>query len=205
MAPKQREPLTPERLIAGALELIDREGLGALTLDRLGAEFGVSGMAVYKHLRAKDAILDGVVAGLLAELEPLRRPAPQGDPREHLDAFYRGLWRLYRAHPKVLPALLARPLALPAMRRCLAANTEALTAAGLARPAAESVLATLTAFTLGFAALDAGGYLALTGAGEAAAGQGAAPVAGAVDDLDEAFARGLAALLDGLEAELRVA
>jgi len=201
VATEKRETLSPERLIAGALALIDREGLAALTIDRLGAEFSVSGMAIYKHLPSKDAILDGVVASLLSALPPLEEDA---EPAPALERFYSALWRLYRAHPRALAALLARPLDRGAMGACFARNVATLQAAGIGEQEAALALHTLTAYTLGSATLAQGGYAgsAIGAAGEALGPEPHPPEAPA-DELDRAFAAGLAVVLRGLEPVLR--
>jgi TetR/AcrR family transcriptional regulator, tetracycline repressor protein len=43
------------------LELVDEEGMDALTMRRLGAELGVNPMSIYHHLPGKDAVISGLV------------------------------------------------------------------------------------------------------------------------------------------------
>lgn len=64
-----RPPLAKERVLAAAVDLADREGVGALTMRRLGAELGVEAMALYKHVANKEEILDGIVALVVGEIE----------------------------------------------------------------------------------------------------------------------------------------
>lgn len=52
-----------------AVDLADRDGLGALTMRRLGAELGVEAMSLYKHVANKDEILDGIVELVVGEIE----------------------------------------------------------------------------------------------------------------------------------------
>src|SRR4051812_47064186 len=61
--------LSRERVLAAALALVDREGLSALSMRRLGAELGVEAMALYRYAASKDALLDGLVEALYLELE----------------------------------------------------------------------------------------------------------------------------------------
>lgn len=56
-----RTPLTKQRVLDAAIELVDRRGLGALTMRRLGAALGVEAMSLYKHVANKDALLDAMV------------------------------------------------------------------------------------------------------------------------------------------------
>jgi AcrR family transcriptional regulator len=64
-----RPPLTTERVLRAAVDLADRQGLGALTMRRLGADLGVEAMSLYKHVANKDAILDGVVELIVGQIE----------------------------------------------------------------------------------------------------------------------------------------
>lgn len=65
----RREPLSRGRVLAAAVALADAEGLAALTMRRLAAELGVEAMSLYHHLPAKEALLDGVVEAVLAEVD----------------------------------------------------------------------------------------------------------------------------------------
>lgn len=64
-----RTPLTRERILQAAVDLVDRAGLDALTMRRLGAELGVEAMSLYKHIANKDAILDGIIELVIGEIE----------------------------------------------------------------------------------------------------------------------------------------
>nr|MDT0657267.1 TetR/AcrR family transcriptional regulator C-terminal domain-containing protein [Micromonospora sp. DSM 115978] len=63
-----REPLSRERVLAAAVALADTEGIKALTMRRLAADLGVEAMSLYYHLPAKEALLDGVVETVVAEI-----------------------------------------------------------------------------------------------------------------------------------------
>ena len=64
-----RSPLTRQRVFQAAVDLADRDGLGALTMRRLGAELGVEAMSLYKHVASKEEILDGIVELVVGEIE----------------------------------------------------------------------------------------------------------------------------------------
>ena len=64
-----RPPLTKERVLRAAVDLADRDGLGALTMRRLGSELGVEAMSLYKHVANKEEILDGIVELVVGEIE----------------------------------------------------------------------------------------------------------------------------------------
>ena len=69
----RREPLTKEWVLRAAVELADRGGIEALSMRKLGQELGVEAMALYRHVRNKDDILDGAIDAVVGEIE-LRGP-----------------------------------------------------------------------------------------------------------------------------------
>ena len=70
-----RPPLTKERILQAAVDLVDRVGLGELTMRRLGAELSVEAMSLYKHVANKDEILDGMIEFVIGEIEVLSKEA----------------------------------------------------------------------------------------------------------------------------------
>jgi AcrR family transcriptional regulator len=64
-----RTRLSREIVLRTAIELADRSGLDALTMRALAEALGVEAMSIYYHLPNKDAILDGVVEEVFAEVE----------------------------------------------------------------------------------------------------------------------------------------
>jgi AcrR family transcriptional regulator len=103
-----RTPLSRDRILHAALALIDRDGLDALTMRGLGAELGVEGMALYRHVGSKERLLDGVVEVLLAELE--LPTAPAGSWEEAWVALAHSYRRLALDHPGAFRLLALRPL-----------------------------------------------------------------------------------------------
>ena len=95
-----KERLSREAVARAALDLVDAEGLEALTVRRLATSLGVTPMALYWHFKDKDALLDGVVEQLLSEvvLPDEDASAPwDGQLRGAFDALLAGL----AAHPAV--------------------------------------------------------------------------------------------------------
>jgi len=64
----RRAPLTRERVLLAAVEVADRGGLEALSMRKLGQELGVEAMAIYRHVKDKDDLLDGVVHVLVSQI-----------------------------------------------------------------------------------------------------------------------------------------
>ncbi len=70
-----RAPLTKERVLHAAVDLADRGGIEALSMRKLGQELGVDAMALYRHVRNKEDVLDGLVDAILAEIEAVPVPS----------------------------------------------------------------------------------------------------------------------------------
>lgn len=60
--------LSREFILDTAIALIDRHGLPSLTMRRLGAACGVEAMALYRHVRGRGDLLNGVVDHVIDRL-----------------------------------------------------------------------------------------------------------------------------------------
>lgn len=70
-----------EDVLAGALALLDTDGLEGLTMRKLAAHLGVQAGALYWHFPNKRALLDAMADALLADVA---EPAPQGTWEQQL-------------------------------------------------------------------------------------------------------------------------
>ena len=93
-------------VVSTALALIDRDGLDAFSMRKLGAELGVNGASLYYHFEDKDSILHGVRFLVMKEGEVGFLPPENATWQEYLTA---SITR-YRL------ALLRHPNATPLMR-----------------------------------------------------------------------------------------
>lgn len=75
-AASTRTPLNRERVLRAATDLVDQQGLDALSMRKLGQQLGVEAMSLYNHVANKDDILDGIVERVVGEFEV---PSPE-DP-----------------------------------------------------------------------------------------------------------------------------
>ena len=64
-----RLPLSRDRILHVAVEIMDKEGLGSLTMRKLGHDLDVEAMALYRHVHEKADILDGIVDLVLGEID----------------------------------------------------------------------------------------------------------------------------------------
>ncbi len=94
---KSRKPLSRERIVETALQLIDKQGMDALSMRRLGAALGVEAMAIYHHFANKGEVLDGVLERMLEEVDfPTMETLP---PMERLRQFARSHRQMALRHP----------------------------------------------------------------------------------------------------------
>jgi TetR/AcrR family transcriptional regulator, tetracycline repressor protein len=151
---KDRAPLSIERIIEAALQIIDGQGLGRLTMRRLGDALEVEAMAIYHHLpRGKEQLLDGLVAHVAIA------PADGHDATGWREALTR--WaQAYRArlldHAGVLPLLVTRrnPAALATTTASL---REVLRQGGVPEDAAAIAAHALLSYVIGHTALEVRG------------------------------------------------
>src|SRR5258706_5684902 len=102
-----RVALSRERVLEAALQIVDREGLEAISMRRLGDALGVEAMSLYNHVPNKAAVLDGVFERVLAEL-PVLKPGRKSW-RAVLKAQALALRDVLAAHPNALPLFATRP------------------------------------------------------------------------------------------------
>jgi len=94
-----RGTLSPEVIVHAAIELIDRDGLDAMTIRRLADRLGVRPMSLYTYFRDKDAILLAVTAELLSRFQ---WPDPDLDDVAWLRQVMRAYFELFITHPAIL-------------------------------------------------------------------------------------------------------
>ena len=108
--------LTRERIVSSALALVDREGLSALSMRRLGAELGVDPMAVYYYVPNKDALLDAIVEAVMGEID-LGIDDKSASPEDRIMCAARAYRDVMLAHANALPAVLSRGPRTPGAMR----------------------------------------------------------------------------------------
>ena len=142
-----RETLTPARIVALALEIVDREGLDALNMRRLAAQAGVKPMSLYHHFPSKDAILDAIGEELAAKA--LSDTDKAGGWEERVRVLFNELYGVVRLHPRALPLISRAVVRTPSGRRWMEELMRTLLEAGFDPAGAGAVYHTLGAYTLG--------------------------------------------------------
>jgi AcrR family transcriptional regulator len=66
---RDRAPLSRERVLDAAVGFADANGIGSLSMRKLGDSLGVEAMSLYNHVANKDEVLDGMVDVVFGEIE----------------------------------------------------------------------------------------------------------------------------------------
>jgi AcrR family transcriptional regulator len=202
MARPRKPLLSTDRIIETARELVDAEGLAAVSTRRLAAELGVSGPSLYNHFRTKDEILEAVADSVSAQVD-LSMFEDGRDWRTALHDWAVSYRSALRDHPHIVPVLATGPGRRPAGLRLADAVYGGMVGAGWPPAQATSIGALMRYFIMGSALGSfAGGFVDDESAYDPAdyphLGQ-AHRLAEQQEKIDErAFETGLTALLDGL-------
>ncbi|GAA2594183.1 TetR/AcrR family transcriptional regulator C-terminal domain-containing protein [Actinomadura fulvescens] len=151
---QNRAPLSIERIIEAALQIVDGQGLGRLTMRRLGDALEVEAMAIYHHLpRGKEQLLDGLVAHVAISPAVTHGAA---DWREALRRWARDYRARLLGHAGVLPLLVTsrNPAALTTTTASL---QEVLRQGGIPEATAAVAAHTLLGYVIGHTALEVRG------------------------------------------------
>jgi len=200
-----RAPLTREKIVVKALELLDAEGVDALTMRRLGEALGVEAMALYHHFPNKEAILDGVAARIIEETGPAM-PLDGGDWKTVMLSGPASAGRAIAAHPKAGWLFLGRQYSTAQSLQMLEAPLSILRSAGFEGQELVDAAHAIFAYTAGWYMLSSGQGGSWSGPdAEAVESSGevvplAAAHAAELRDWSRGMEEGLLALLDGLEA-----
>jgi AcrR family transcriptional regulator len=92
-----RQGLSRDQIVAAAMELLDAEGLDALSMRKLGAKLDAGATSLYWHVANKDELLELVLDRIWAEVS---YPDSEETPwRQALGDYAYSLRRTLRAHP----------------------------------------------------------------------------------------------------------
>jgi AcrR family transcriptional regulator len=144
----QSRGLSPDRVVALALAIIDKDGLDGLNMRRLAADAGVKPMSLYHHFPSKRLMLDAVADAIAGEA--LALPPEKGDWRDRTRFLFAGLHTSTLRHPRALPLIATAAIRTPNGRRWMDALMRALLDGGFTADEAAGVYHMLGAFTLGF-------------------------------------------------------
>ena len=134
-------------MLRAAVDLADRGGVEALSMRKLGQELGVDAMALYRHVRGKDDLLDGVAEVIVGQIE---RPTAGEDWKATLRGLAMAARRVMLRHPWARQVLEERGTSGPAALAHIEAVLASLQAGGFSIDVAHHALHVLDSRVFGF-------------------------------------------------------
>lgn len=144
---ERRARLTRERVLRAAVDLADRGGIEALSMRKLGEELGVDAMALYRHVRNKDEILDGIVDVIVGEIDA---SGPTEDWKAALRERIIAARRVMLRHPWAPRVIEERPNPGPATLAYMESVLAILRDGGFSLDVAHHAMHVLGSRTFGF-------------------------------------------------------
>lgn len=142
----RRQPLDRDRVLRAAVDLADGRGLAALTIRSLAEALGVRPMSLYHHVPNKEAILDGIVDAVFAEVH---LPSTDVPWRQAVTERHRSARQVLLRHPWAVPLMESRSSPGVSTLRQHEATLEVLRGGGFSVPAAAHAYALLDAYLYG--------------------------------------------------------
>ena len=124
-----RPSLSGEEIVAKAIELADRDGLGGLSMRRLADELGITAMSLYGYVPSKAELLDVMADRAYGEITARGDPAAPWQSR--LAVLAQQHWALLLSHPWLLHIAASRPLLGPNVTALYDAELAAVDGLGL--------------------------------------------------------------------------
>jgi AcrR family transcriptional regulator len=183
-----------------ALEIVDHDGLAALSMRSLASALGTGPMTLYNYVKDREGIEELVVEAIITQVAI---PLPSADWRRDAEAVATALWQAMSAHPAAIALVLTRRSASAASFAPAEALITALSRSRLADRELLAAFRAVLGLVMGIAQGELAGPLAAR-VGELA-GRDHPHIAGLAEVSQrstpaEDFARGLGFLLDGIEA-----
>ena len=206
--------ITRERIVTAALELLDGQGMDALTVRALATALDVRAPALYWHVRNKQELLDEMATEVTRRVGiALSTIGPGADWRDDICAYARTLRSEYLKHRDGARIFSGTRLSDPNVLRTKEVWFARWTAAGMTLVDADDAIDLATAFVVGFVieeqerrqSAEADPTRYSLAERDAWLGEGSLLVreAGhARDDGDTRFERQLGTVLDGMAARM---
>ena len=155
-----RLALTEERIVRAAADLIERDGLAAVSMRRVATDLGVAPMSLYNHVPNKAALLDRVAEYIIAGLRYVDDPA--ADWRDRGRALARAFRAMAHAHPRGMAVVLSRQINSAAGLRLMEHALAIADAGGFSRRQTVRAVRVLVAYIIGSLSREGGHALMLS-------------------------------------------
>jgi AcrR family transcriptional regulator len=123
-----KEPLTADRIVAAAIEILDRDGLDAVTTRRVAEALGTGSASLYAHVASRDELIE-----LMVDRIAVGVAVPPPDParwQDQLRAYARHAQQVWASHADIARASLATIPTGPERLRVIESLLAILRAAG---------------------------------------------------------------------------
>jgi AcrR family transcriptional regulator len=107
----RRPALDRTTIVRAAIRVADAEGLGAVSMRRVGRELQTGAMSLYRHVPDKGALVSLMVDEVLGEEQI--PDAPSGDWRHDMRQLAKQMWAMAQRHPWYHEAAAERPPLTP--------------------------------------------------------------------------------------------
>lgn len=144
--------LTRKRIIYTAMDLIEREGIEALSMHRLAAVLGRGVVSLYCYVPSKAALLDGVADAVMSGVEPHPAGVLAADAAcwaERIRAQAMAFREIARKHPRCAIAVVSRRPSSARTLRPVEHALATLSEAGFGQQESVRVIRALIAYVMG--------------------------------------------------------
>ena len=149
--------LTQRGIAEAALDVIDADGIEALSMRKLAERLGSSAMSLYTYFSDKEAVLDGVAQLLLSEIET---PSEDAHWRDAMRFIMRSVREVALRHPNAAGLIHRFPPHTPDALAFVEAGFRCFRRAGFDDVSTERCYRALAAYSLGTLDIELGGYFA---------------------------------------------
>jgi AcrR family transcriptional regulator len=162
--------LSRKRIIAAAVELIEADGVEAVSMQHLATELGCGLMSLYNYVPSRNALLDGVADEVMSGIAWPSMPGASCPDQMRAQA--RALRQIARAHPRCAMLALSRRGIPASLMRPTETALATLREAGFSGRDAVLMVRAFSTYILGVLACEVGVAPGLTDGDD---GEGAAP------------------------------
>jgi AcrR family transcriptional regulator len=145
---ERRKPLSRERVLRAAFDRTDTDGIESLSMRKLAQELGVEAMSLYRHVRNKGEIVDGMVDVVFGEIG---LPPPGVDWKTAMRQRAISAREVLARHPWAIGLMEGRSTPGPATLQHHDAVIGCLRAAGFSIAMAAHAYSLLDSYIYGFA------------------------------------------------------
>jgi AcrR family transcriptional regulator len=115
-------------IAARALEIVDRDGLGGLSMRTLAGALGTGPMTLYNYVEDRGQLEELVAEAVISDVD---LPEPAQDWLADVRSVATAIWQAVRRHPNVVPLVLTRRTVSPSSYAPAERLVEALVRGGL--------------------------------------------------------------------------